>query len=105
MYKNALTLTFAGERHPFYLNEIEVRILYCLSQGLILKNIAQIENLSLDTIGDHITILYKKSKLKLHTHAALVGWLADKNFYTDIKELSTPDLESKIEAIREKAYY
>ena len=101
----ALTPSFAGERHPFYLNEIEVRILYCLSQGLIIKNIAEIENLSLETIGDHITILYKKSKLKLHTHAALVGWVADNNFYADIKKLAPPDLETKIEAIRKKAYY
>lgn len=105
MYKNVLPLTIAGERHPFYLNEIEVRILYCLSQGLILKDIADAENLSEEAIKDHISNLYNKSKLVLHTHAALVGWLADNNFYDAVKKLVSHELHNKIDTIRKKAAY
>lgn len=105
MYEKTLTLSITGEKAPLYLNEIEVRILYCLLKGLYLKQIGDLENVGEDAIKKHMSHLYKISKLKLHKQTALVGWIAKHYFYDLIEAQITPDYEKKINALIDKAEY
>ncbi|MFI5218781.1 MAG: helix-turn-helix transcriptional regulator [Bacteroidia bacterium] len=107
MYKTVLTISISGlEKDAISFNEIEVRIFYCLSQGLSNKQIKEIENLSVGAIKKHLTKMYEKTKLKIHSETALVGWLAEHDVYNKIKEkIEQTDLIEKVERLRQISSY